>query len=117
MAGILRLQRVYKLSTSDMYAGNYSGYTGPALSPLTAYAIGRQAFSDGLLDQSIQWLQLAVDQMRPEAAGRHRQEVTSSAAVDENGVYTSHQRAAVIALLGRAYVFVSVSCHGLGKST
>ena len=100
VAAILRLQRVYNLSTPQIYAGNYSGYTGPALSPLVAYVVGGRAFSDGHLEQSRQWLQLAVDKMQLAA----EPEMTSMP--EDNGVYTSQEKAAAIALLGRVHIYV-----------
>ncbi|KAK7114223.1 hypothetical protein V1264_000315 [Littorina saxatilis] len=102
IAGILRLQRVYNISTMDIYAGNYRGFTGPALSPLTAFAIGRQAFSDGLLTNSVEWLQFALNKMRS-AAGKAKQEVTSNP--EDDGVYNKFQIANAIGLLGRAYAY------------
>ena len=104
VAAILRLQRMYKLSTSRVYAGDYSGYAGPALSPLIAYALGSRAFTDGMLEQSEQWLQLAADRMQL-AAHERQPEMTSTP--EDNGVYTSAQKAATISLLGRVNIYVN----------
>ena len=95
LSSLIRLQRVYTLSVQHMYAGNYSGYEGPALQPEDAFLLGRQAFMDGYLQEAIQWLKLAVDVMRsPETA--------SSAP----GV-TPFSLAQTASLLGRAFFFVS----------
>ena len=51
LAAILRLQRFYNIPTYKVYAGNYTGYTGPSLSPLDAYHLGRRAFEDGMIKQ------------------------------------------------------------------
>ena len=108
LAAILRLQRVYNLSTSQIYAGNYSGYTGPVLSPLDAYAIGREGFTAGMLDQSEEWLRLATTEMQK------AREQTSADFSPNSGTklgFTEAERAAAIALLGRVNKFVSILYH------
>ena len=102
LAAILRLQRVYNISTSQIYAGNYSGYTGPVLSPLDAYEIGKEAFTDGMLAQSEEWLQLAIDEMRT-ATGSADSPPFSEA----DGGFTATDIAGAISLLGRVHKFVS----------
>ena len=99
LSSLIRLQRVYTLSVQHMYAGNYSGYEGPALQPEDAFLLGRQAFMDGYLQEAIQWLKLAVDVTRsPETA--------SSASSSAPGV-TPFSLAQTASLLGRAFFFVS----------
>ena len=86
------------LSVQHMYAGNYSGYEGPALQPEDAFLLGRQAFVDGYLQEAIEWLELAVDVMRsPE---------TASSSSSAPGV-TPFSLAQTASLLGRAFFFVS----------
>ena len=98
LAAILRLQRVYNISTSQIYAGNYSGYIGPTLSPLDAYDIGRRAFVDGMLKQSVDWLETARMQMQ--RARMTSQEVGSKPA------YSAMELSSVLSLLGRVYIWV-----------
>ncbi|KAK7504597.1 hypothetical protein BaRGS_00004083, partial [Batillaria attramentaria] len=65
-SALVRLQYVYRLNVSDMYNGDYLGYLGPRLEPQDAFELGRQAFIDGFLEQSRQWLDLAAEKMREE---------------------------------------------------
>ena len=57
--------------------------------------IGRQAFVDGFLEESSEWLQLSVAKLEEQAAGRGRHH------------YTQTKRGQACGLLGRAYYFVS----------
>ena len=125
LAAILRLQRVYNLSTEQVYAGNYSGFTGPALSPLDAFRVGQQAFTDGMLAHSEDWLRLAVREMQGRKAATSTElntelkhfpvEPSLPAVVTPDVValraeagFTASERAAAISLLGRVHKFVSI---------
>lgn len=92
---LVRLQRVYKLHVQDMYEGNYAGHYGPPLHPEDTFEVGRQAFMDGFLNESVQWLELAVDKLREE---------------DErlgSSLYHRARRGQAYGLLGRAYYFMN----------
>ncbi|XP_076472641.1 prolyl 4-hydroxylase subunit alpha-1-like [Babylonia areolata] len=97
-SAIIRLQRVYRLRVEDMYRGNYSGYMGPALDPTDAFEIGRQSFVDGFLEESRQWLHLAVDHMETQERGLQRH--------DRHRASPS-QRGQMYGLLGRTYFFMN----------
>ncbi|KAK7487666.1 hypothetical protein BaRGS_00021085, partial [Batillaria attramentaria] len=92
---LVRLQRVYKLDVQDMYAGNYAGYQGPPLDPEDTFEVGRQAFMDGYLNESVQWLELAVRALKEEddRLGSSR--------------YHRARRGQAYGLLGRAYYFLN----------
>ncbi|XP_070183336.1 prolyl 4-hydroxylase subunit alpha-1-like, partial [Littorina saxatilis] len=106
-AAILRLERVYNLSASDILAGNYRGYQGPPLSPLDAYEIGKQAFTDGMLEQSERWLRLSVAEMNKDInlnVGTLEPGSSDVTSGQESG-FTPLQRAGVLAVLGRVLAF------------
>lgn len=94
MAAIVRLQRLYRLQVPDIYSGNYLGYLGPPLGPTDAFEVGRQAFVDGYLAESISWLELAADKQRHEAL-------------------SPQTLAHTLGLLGRAYFYVSKQTGGM----
>ena len=98
LAAILRLQRFYNIPTSQVYVGNYTGYTGPSLSPPDAYYLGRRAFEDGMIKQSIQWLEEA--RMLLVHAGKTSPEAGSTPA------YSAAEKSSVSSLLGRVYLWV-----------
>lgn len=89
-SAIVRLHRVYKLRVSDMFSGNFSGYLGPPLSVDDAFDIGRQAFVDGFLKESSEWLTHAVTE------GEHSDKFRSS-------------KGQAYSLLGRTYFFMNDS--------
>ena len=66
-----------------------------ALSLCVVLQIGRQAFVDGFLEESSEWLRLSVAKLEEQAAGRGRHH------------YTQTKRGQACGLLGRAYYFVS----------
>ena len=102
LSSLIRLQRVYRLSVHHMYAGNYSGYEGPALQLEDTFLLGRQAFMDGYLQECIEWLELAVELMRTNGT-------TSSSS--STPAVTPFSLAQAASLLGRASFFVSsLSC-------
>lgn len=78
-----------------MYIGNYSGFLGPPLEPTDAYQVGRQAFIDGYLTESIEWLELACKKMLEE-----ENKVS-------NKQFWSTWRSYAMSLLGRGYLYVS----------
>ncbi|KAL8601869.1 hypothetical protein ACOMHN_020604 [Nucella lapillus] len=97
-SALVRLQRVYRLRVDDMYVGNYSGYQGPALHPDDAYEIGRQAFMDGFLQESRDWLQLAVRELEDQDGGDRG-----------NNHFLLTRRGQAYGLLGRTYYFMNDS--------
>ncbi|KAK7504596.1 hypothetical protein BaRGS_00004082, partial [Batillaria attramentaria] len=96
LSALVRLQYVYRLNVSDMYDGDYLGYLGPRLEPQDAFQLGRQAFIDGLLEQSRRWLELAAEKLREEQGG------WPGAQKD------SQSLAWTLALLGRTYNFAKI---------
>ncbi|KAL8581826.1 hypothetical protein ACOMHN_010200 [Nucella lapillus] len=97
-SAIIRLQRVYRLRVDDMYRGNYSGYFGPPLEPLDAFEIGRQAFVDGFLSESRQWLLVAASHLEEgDSVNLHPRRAPMS------------ERGAIFGLLGRTYFFMNDS--------
>ncbi|PVD36758.1 hypothetical protein C0Q70_03748 [Pomacea canaliculata] len=88
MSAIVRLQRLYRMQVPDIYSGNYLGYLGPPLGPTDAFEVGRQAFVDGYLAESISWLELAADKQRHEAL-------------------SPQTLAHTLGLLGRAYFYMN----------
>ncbi|XP_059173651.1 prolyl 4-hydroxylase subunit alpha-3-like [Physella acuta] len=57
---LLRLQAVYKMKALDMARGDYLGFQGPPLAPVDVYEIGQTAFSEGKLNESIEWLNASI---------------------------------------------------------
>ncbi|KAK7093424.1 hypothetical protein V1264_007184 [Littorina saxatilis] len=94
-SAIVRLHRMYKLRVDDMYTGNYSGYLGPRLTPDDAFEIGRQAFVDGFLEESSDWLKVAVEKLAEQDGTRGQTQ------------YTMSKRGQACGLLGRAFYFMN----------
>ncbi|XP_076451527.1 prolyl 4-hydroxylase subunit alpha-3-like [Babylonia areolata] len=102
LSSLIRLQHVYNLSASSMYAGNYLGHEGPALSLSDAFLLGRQAFTDGYLPESITWLELCT-RLLQEQGGLFPS--TFSVSGTEASPFVT--LAWSTALLGRAYVYIN----------
>ncbi|XP_076451216.1 prolyl 4-hydroxylase subunit alpha-2-like [Babylonia areolata] len=116
LSAMLRLQRIYGLSVVDMYAGDYAGFRGPSLSPPDTYSMGRQAFIQGLLREAVAWLELSSAGMGGTAGDVSRrgtadmmtsnESMTSNEDHFDRRLTTTQEKAAVLALLGRAHFLV-----------
>ncbi|KAK7476787.1 hypothetical protein BaRGS_00031948, partial [Batillaria attramentaria] len=107
LSAIVRLQRVFSLSANEMYAGNYSGHVGPTLQPMDAYEVGKRGFSDGEPELSVEWLKLVVEKGGPRSGLGSGLDISalSSAGKPAADVLTKQDKAAVMGLLGRAYLY------------
>ncbi|KAK7504600.1 hypothetical protein BaRGS_00004086 [Batillaria attramentaria] len=105
LSALVRLHHIYRLNASDMYDGNYLGYQGPRLEPDDAFEVGRQAFVDGLPQESRQWLELAADKMRED--WRKQKEEGQGKTARPRAQQVTRSLAWTLALLGRAYYVVS----------
>nr|KAG5712229.1 hypothetical protein BaRGS_014579 [Batillaria attramentaria] len=101
LSALVRLHHIYRLNASDMYDGNYLGYQGPRLEPDDAFEVGRQAFVDGLPQESRQWLELAADKMRED--WRKQKEEGQGKTARPRAQQVTRSLAWTLALLGRAY--------------
>ncbi|GFO01412.1 prolyl 4-hydroxylase subunit alpha-3 [Plakobranchus ocellatus] len=58
---LLRLQSVYHLKAMDMAEGDYLGYYGPPLTVQDTFEVGQLAFSESMLNASVEWLNVTLD--------------------------------------------------------
>ncbi|XP_055898850.1 prolyl 4-hydroxylase subunit alpha-2-like isoform X2 [Biomphalaria glabrata] len=57
---LIRLQKLYNLSVSDMINGDYLGFKGPSLTSLDAFEIGLHALEDKDINKSLEWLHASL---------------------------------------------------------
>ncbi|KAK0063544.1 prolyl 4-hydroxylase subunit alpha-3 [Biomphalaria pfeifferi] len=57
---LIRLQKLYNLSVSDMINGDYLGFKGPFLTSLDAFEIGLHALEDKDINKSLEWLHASL---------------------------------------------------------
>ncbi|XP_059173648.1 prolyl 4-hydroxylase subunit alpha-3-like [Physella acuta] len=85
---LLRLQSVYKMKAEDMARGDYLGFQGPPLSSKDAFEIGAVAYTEGKLNQSLDWLNASIN------------------LYNSNDNPTGPTPLVVTALMGRAYLLI-----------